>query len=366
MSPRFERGIARESLDASIARVAAAYGFTTPPVNVSKRAHADQSAKDPGTALTTAVVKGKETAKKPTQLWGSTRRSGGTLLSFTVLASRHAISHALVVKTALSIAELAGYSDLVVGVSSIGDQESRRRFIRELGTFFRKHASVLPHDVLKLSSHNTESAYKEVLSRGGDLAERLPKPIDFLSENSRKTMVEALHLFEEVGIQYELVPHLPSENGVHAELLFAISGVNAKSERVIVATGGRMDELMKKHSPTGHSVGIALTVPETLEFEPHEGQLSCFVVHVGEAAKLKAFQLTESLWRANVALEEALLSETLREQMDDAKARRARYIAIIGQREALDNTVIVRNRESGMQQVLAQDKLAAHVSRGQR
>lgn len=363
---RFERGRDRESLDASITRVANAYGFSLPPAQISKRAVSDIPTDDHLSAVTVALVKGTQPAKKPTQVWGASKKGGGTTLSFTVLASKHAISHALVVKTALSVAEISGYTDLVVGVSSIGDHESRRRFSRELGTFFRKHASVVSPEIIKRSVHEPERAYRELLAEGGETAERLPKPIDFLSESSRKTMVEALHLFEEVGIQYELVPHLPAEMGVHAELLFAVSGVNQKGERVIIATGGRLDELMKKQSAPGHSVGISLTVPESVEPEGKEGGLSCFVVHIGEAAKLRAFAVTEGLWRANVAMEEALLSETLRDQMDAAKARNAKYIAIIGQREALDGTVIVRNRESGMQQVMPQDKLAAYVSRGQR
>lgn len=364
---RFEKTSSRESLDASVARVAAAYGFSNSPVALSKKSVSDQG-DDYATNVQVALVKSQQPAKKPTQVWGAARKPSGTTLSFTVLASRHAISHALVVKTALSVAEIAGYSDLVVGVSSIGDHESRRRFQRELASFFRKNAGMLSPELLKKSTQDPESAYREVLSEGGELADRLPRPIDFLSENSRKVMVDALHFFEEAGITYQLESHLPASVGVHAELLFAISGVNQKGERTVIATGGRLDELMKKQekTPQGHAVGISLMVPESVEPAKPEGELSCFVVHIGEAAKLQAFTVTEALWRAHVAVQEALLSESLREQMDTAKQAGAKYIAIIGQRESLDKTVIVRNRETGMQQAMPVEKLAAYVSRGHR
>jgi histidyl-tRNA synthetase len=363
---KFEGGLERESLDASIMNIARAYGFSLPPVMVSKKAITDQGDIDLGTALTNAVVKGQQPSKKPLHVWGATKKGGGTTLSFTILSSRHAISHALVIKSALSIAELAGYTDLVVGVSSIGDTESRRRFQRELGTFFRKYAHLVPPEILKRSATKPETAYRELLTEGGELAEKLPRPIDYLSENSRKSMVDTLHMFESVGIHYELQAHLPASEGVHAELLFAISAIDSRGERVIVATGGRIDDLMRKNekSPTGHSVSLSVSVPETLEFSREEAKLSCFVVHVGEAAKLKSFSLLDALWRANVSVQEALLSESLRDQMEAAKLSQAKYIAIVGQREALDNTVIVRNLESGMQQSYPLDKLAMAVSRG--
>lgn len=360
---KFE-GLERESLDASIANIARAYGFSAPPVMVSKKAVTDHGG-DVGTALTQLIVKSTAPTKKPQQVWGATKKGGGTTLSFTIMASRHAISHALVIKSALAIAEAAGYTDLVVGVSSIGDGESRRRFVRELGTYFRKYAHLVPHEILKRSATKPEVAYREILAEGGELAEKLPRPIDYLSENSRKTMVDTLHMFESVGIDYQLQAHLPATDGVHAELLFAISAVNAKGEREIVATGGRIDELMKKQekSPTGHAVSLSVSVPDAVEFQKDSGKLSCFVVHVGEAAKLKSFMLLDALTKANVSVQQALLSDSLRDQMDDAKRLQAKYIAIIGQRESLDGTVIVRNAETGMQQSYPLDKLPAAVSR---
>lgn len=361
---KFERGISRESLDKSIARIASAYGFTTPAVQLSRKSIQDVGDVDHDTRASVALIKSTAPTKRTSQVWASSKKNGATTFSFTVLASRHAISHALVVKTATSVLELAGFTDLVVGVSSIGDQESRRRFVRELQSFFRKHSSVLSPELIKQSQHDPEAAYRDLLAEGGEISEKLPRPIDYLSENSRKTMVDTLHLFEVVGIEYELRPHLPSARGIHGELLFAISAVDPKGTRVIAATGGRMDELMKKSGTSvGHSVGLSVTVPDTVDVDPASDKISCFIVHVGEAAKLKSFRMIEALWRADVAVREALLAESLRDQMDEAKRLGAKYIAIVGQREALDGTVIIRNVESGMQQSVPTDRLASVVGR---
>lgn len=363
-----ERGARRESLDAAISRVAFAYGFSAPPVALSRRAVSDASntSADPHTAAQVALINntGNQPVRSPLQIWGSSKRTNGTTLSFTILAARHGIAHALVVKAALSVADLAGYTDLAVSVSSIGDAESRRRFTRELGNFFKKNHEALTPERAHLAIKDPEKLYRELLHAKDPLAERLPRPIDYLSENSRKTMTDTLKLFEAVHIQYSLEPHLTAVPGVHAELVFSISGLNKKGERLIVASGGRFDELMKKRAATtGNTVGMSVTIPNQVEPELSSAQLSCFIVHVGDAAKLKAFGMVEALWRANVAVGEALMAETLKEQMEKAKSDNAQYIAIVGQREALDNTVILRNANTQMQFPLALDKLAAAVSK---
>ena len=87
---------------------------------------------------------------------------------------------------------------------------------------------------------------------------------------------------------------------------------------------------------------------------------------MGDAAKLKAFTVMEALWRANVSVQEALMADSLRDQMERGKMLNAKYIAIIGQREALDNTVIVRNVATGIQGPIPLDKLAPMLARAQR
>lgn len=361
---KFERSLPRESLDRTITRIAQTYGFTAPAMTLSRKSLQDQGDIDTDTRATLALIKAQAPAKKTTQAWGSARRSGSTLLSFTVLASRHAISHALVVKTATAILERAGLTDIVVGVSSIGDQESKRRFARELQSFFRKHASLLSPEMHKRAQQDPEALYRDLLRDGGEMAEKLPRPIDYLSENSRKTMVDTLQLFESVGIEYELRPHLPAARGVHAELLFAISAVDTKGGRIIAATGGRLDELMKKSGAvSGHSVGLSVTVPEVVDVEPVSEKIACFVVHVGDAAKLKSFAMLDALSRADIAVREALLAESLRDQMDEAKRVGSKYIAIVGQREALDGTVLVRNVDTGVQQSIPREKLVTLLTR---
>ncbi len=364
-------------------QVASAYGFTSPAITLSRRAIADQGDVDHHTAAVMALLSatpaglpaqagGKPhemteaiSRGKPAQSWGLTKKGGGTTLTFSVTSGRHSLSHALVVKTALSIAELSGFEECQVMVSSVGDGESRRRFTRELTSFFKRNSDALSGDTKESATKDPDAAYRALLASDDSLRERLPRPIDYLSENSRKVMMDTLALFESVGIAYTLAPHLPSAPGIESELLFAVTGMQ-KGVRSVVAEGGRFDEFANKKIGATAAVGIAVTVPQEVELDEEFEQAQCYVVHVGEAAKLKAFTLLEALWRARVSVRQALLAETLREQMERAKMLGVPYIAIIGQREALDNTVIVRSSTSQMQASVTVDKLIQSINRSRK
>jgi len=357
-----ERGKQYESLDAALARVAYAYGFTSPPVVIPKKALAVSD--DLATSASAALLKNAGSGKLTAQLWGSARGpKGGTTLSFAIYAGRHAVAHALVVEAARSVAELAGFSDLTVLVSSVGDQESKRRFARELGNFFRKNIDATPAELKHVATHDPEGAYRTLLASRDPLLEKAPHPIDFLSENSRKTMLETLALFEAIGIPYAIEPRLPAEPGFHAELLFAIEGTDRKGVRARIASGGRFDEFVRKSGSAERAVSISVIVPDRVDPETADEGPTCFVVHVGDAAKLKVFGLLGALWHANLMVTQSLMAETLREQIDQARTAGARYLAIIGQREALDGTVILRNLSTQLQTTIPAEKLAGHIGR---
>lgn len=364
-----ERGKQNESLEQSIARIAYAYGFTASPTAISKKALATTSAvADVKTSASSALVSLAESGKGPTQAWGISRKGSNTLLSFGIFSTRHAIAPAIVVKTTLSIAESAGFSDVTVLVSSVGDAESRKRFARELGNFFKKHPDDVPEDLKHSVLQDPESVYRQMVQRKDSHVESMPRSIDYISESSRKTMMATLTLFESVGIAYTIEPRLIAEPGFESELLFAIEGSTKKGERVRIATGGRYDEYAKKMRGTHAEPAVAMSIEmqgrvdvESLDDEP-----SCFIVHVGDAAKLRSFALLEALWRAQVAVGQALMVENLREQVDQGTKSGSKYIAIIGQREALDNTAIVRSVATQVQMTLPLDKLGSYVVRHHR
>lgn len=360
-----ERGKQYESLDAAIARIAYAYGFIGSPVAIPKKTVQSDDALERDAALSIALLKNAGDPQQPLSVWGSAKGPKKTsLLSFAMLSTKHPVAHAVVVKTVLAIAERAGYTDLSVLVSSVGDHESKKRFTRELTTFFKKNAEGLPASVRSDAAHDPDKAYRALLFGNDPIIERAPKRIDYLSENSRKTMLETLSLFESVAVPYVVASSLPASPGVHAELQFAIEGVDAKGKRVRIASGGRFDEYLKEAGrENGAAVAMSITVPVPVEVEEIAEDPTCFVVHVGDAAKLKVFAVVEELWKANLLVGQVILAESLRQQLEKARQAKAQTIAIIGQREALDGTVIIRSLKTQVQATVPMDTLVRELAK---
>lgn len=345
--------------------VARAYGFTNPPVPVTRKEVSDlPEGLDKDTGLIATVAAKTTPSGKTTQSWGTARKGNGTAVVFTALSTKISIAQAFVVKAALSVAEAAGFSEVSVLISSVGDAESRRRYLRELGNFFKKYGKDLPEDVLALGVKNPEAAVLKIIESEHPLAQSLPRTIDYLSEPSRKIMLETITLFEKLGIDYQLDPRLSYTPEVNRELVFAVVGTDEEGKRVHVAKGGRFEYQNKKKDPM-ELVGMTVSLNDTIDAKAASAKQlpACFVVHVGEAAKLKAFTLLDSLWRAQISLGQALLAETIDEQMRRAKESEAKYVAIIGQREALDNTVIIKNSATQMQETVPVEKLISRMAR---
>jgi histidyl-tRNA synthetase len=368
-----ERELNRESISAVIASIARTYGFSNPPVALTKKSVTQVvGAANPSIAATAAladsvapdtVPQTEEDTEKTIQAWGIAREGHGSVVVFVIANPKHAISQAFVVKAALAATESAGYENCIVKISSVGDEESRRRYLRELGNFFKKQAKYLPEELIEDALKDPERAARTLIESEHPLAEGLPRTIDFLSESSRKIMLETISLFESLHISYELAPHLPYTKEVNAELVFVIEG-ERKGERVEVAHGGKFDGYLKeKEAPCG-AVGMGIFLPNKIEMRPTLAvRPACFVMHIGEAAKIRAFCLLDALWQSKVALDQALLLSTMQDQMELAKKSGAKYLAIIGQSEALEGTVIVRNTATHIQEILPVNQAVSRLGR---
>jgi histidyl-tRNA synthetase len=88
-----------------------------------------------------------------------------------------------------------------------------------------------------------------------------------------------------------------------------------------------------------------------------------FIVHLGDLAKKKTLALMEKLYEAGIDFVETQDKESLKAQLKAANKTQADLALIIGQKEVFDNTVIVRNMHSGVQETVPLTKLVEVVKK---
>ena len=89
--------------------------------------------------------------REPLFLWHTNAAPGRAapkqvIVQFHVLGVEHAIADAVLIRAVRALMQDLTKSDPRLRLNSMGDKETRTRFARELGTFFRKHGATLPPD----------------------------------------------------------------------------------------------------------------------------------------------------------------------------------------------------------------------------
>lgn len=286
---------------------------------------------------------------RPLFIWHSNIAPGRKVprsltIQFHALGTDRAIVDAVLIRAVHAFVSDISKQPLTLRVNSMGDKETRARLTRELGNFFRKRAATLPEESIVSARTDVYSGAEFLLQAG--LFDGLPSPTDHLSESSRKHFEAVLEYLESTETPYELAPHLLSRSPVWNETCFEIVG-----DEHVQAWGSRYSELSKpffKSTPSsaGAMVRINLEKAGASAVPPHKTRKNpLFVfVHIGDEAKRESMKLADVLRRARLPLTQAIGIESLTEQMRFAEEQNPRFLIIMGRKEALERSVILRER----------------------
>ena len=301
------------------------------------------------------------TKEQPVFLWHSNIAQGrpapkSITLQFHVLGVEHAIADAVLIRAVRSFVTDIAKKEPHLRLNSMGDKETRSRFSRELNTFFKKNGAVLPSDCVATSRTNAFEAIEQYLRcQGGGCA--IPSSTDHLSEASRKHFEGVLEYLEATDTPYELAPTILSRGGAWAETCFDIH-----SDEHIRAWGSRYTELTKpffKNNLSSVGAVIHITTDDRSAIAPLKTKSSPrFVfVHIGDEAKRESMKMADTFRHARIPLTQSLGTESLTEQMRYAEIINPPYLLIMGRKEALERSVILRERATHIETFIPLDGL---------
>lgn len=272
-------------------------------------------------------------------------RPNGKYFSLEILGCAKAISEATIIQTALAILREQGFNDLYVDINSLGDRESANRFFREFGNFYRKHRD---------EKHPT-------------LIDGAPKSVAFLSELAKNHFTEVLEYLEALDIPYRINNSLLDVHQLVTHTIFEIKNLKAENgDDNVLAFGFRYNAVarkigMKKEIP---AIGITITVKKTASKKSSTGKVKkpkVFFAQIGTEAKLKSLKIIEMLRLARIEICQTLSKDKMSSQIAVAENLKVPYLIIMGQKEAMENAVIVRNMLNRSQAVVPIPKLADYL-----
>ncbi len=271
------------------------------------------------------------------------------------LGTARSIADALLIKTAYEIIRSEGYDNLEIEINSLGDRDSLARFSRELTSYFRKHISELHPECRQLLKKSPYDLFKCTHEKCKGIIDNAPRPINHLSEASRAHFKEVLELLEMAALPYRINSTLLDNYEFASHTIFRISVIEEGKAPVIMARGSRWASLAKKiglkKDVPGATVAISLKKPqETKAAKIRKPQF--YFVQMGQEAKLKSLMVIETLRQAKIPVYHSLTKDKLTAQLMSAEHLKVPFVLIMGQKESIENTILIREMSNRSQETV--------------
>jgi histidyl-tRNA synthetase len=283
-------------------------------------------------------------------------KTDSTAISFSIFNVQKSIAEAILIQAGRSLMQEVGQEDHVVRINSLGDTESSQRYSKELTNFLKKRLDVMPPTARELMKEHPLLALMNLIEKEHELAYRSPNPLEFLSDQSRKHFREIVEYLDMTEAPYEIDPKMIGHHEYYSDAMFSIETPTPAEEGPIMSVkGGRFDEfLYRKTRNRIPAVGAVVTyknskqpnrIPKAKSINP-----SVYVVQLGFGPKIRSLMIIDQLKRAGVPVRHDLANDSLSAQLRDAEERGVKYTIIVGQKEFVDKTVILRDMKERNQE----------------
>jgi histidyl-tRNA synthetase len=280
------------------------------------------------------------------------------------------IAEATLIQTAKVMLEEEGYKDLVVEINSTGDKDSISRFTRELTAYYRKHINDMTSDCRELFKKDPFELLAFQDKSCQELNSKAPRALDYLSESSRRHLEEILEYLEALKISYNVNNNLVGNRKYCGETIFTIvNGEKGTKDRKVVAVGMRYNNLGKRLAlkKDVQGVGISLLIKNgkndnRKQVKKMKKPIASFV-QLGLQSKLLSLEIIENLRKAKIPLYVSLAKDRLGAQVSSVEKYHTPYVIVIGKKEAVERSAIVRENERHSQDVVSLEDLPKHMKK---
>ncbi len=94
-----------------------------------------------------------------------------------------------------------------------------------------------------------------------------------------------------------------------------------------------------------------------------KAEVPVFLAQLGDLAKRKCLKLFEEFRRANIKAAESLGKDSLKSQLNKANRLGVKCTLILGQKEALEGIIIIKDMETGKQETIKLDKAVEEMKK---
>ena len=323
------------------------------------------------------IQSGMESLPKPVKLWSfgpvfrHERPQKGRYrqfwqFNFEIFGDKSPIQDALLIQIFSDILKDLSLTKWVVEINSIGCRDCRPYYLRQLKNYYRNRIKEVCPECTKRLKKNPLRLLDCKEEKCQRIKKFAPQIVNSLCEDCHQYLKRVLEILDTIQIPYLLNPYLVRGLDYYTKTVFEFVPQDGKEGQSALIGGGRYDYLISqmggKDTPAiGGAGGVERIIEEIKEqkinilkkkVERFEKKPKIFLAQLGDLAKEKSLLLLEEFRKNKMKVRENIGKDNLRVQLRQAAKLGVKYTLILGQKEALENTVIIRNMETGIQEMV--------------
>ena len=260
---------------------------------------------------------------------------------------------AQVIAMAMSIFNRLGLADdIEVSINSIGCPTCRAEYRKALRTYFEGYKDQLCETCNSRLERNPMRILDCKSPVCGEIAKGAPKITDYLCDDCRAHFEKVQTLLKSINIPFSIDPGLVRGLDYYTRTVFEFP---SKRFGFALGGGGRYDGLVEevggKPTPAlGFGLGldrILMAMNEMGADFGNDAKCEVYIASLGEAAQMKAFQLTEKMLSCGIAADCDLCARGLKAQMKYADKIGAQYSIVLGDDEIANGEAVLKNMKTG-------------------
>ncbi|MFA5130825.1 MAG: histidine--tRNA ligase [Patescibacteria group bacterium] len=305
----------------------------------------------------------------------SGRYRESTQFNLEIIGEKKAMAEAILITIAHNFFEELQIS-AQVQINSIGSADCRREYANKLTAFYKERGrrSKLCNNCKNNLGKNSLSLLDCKEEACVKLREEAPQIANYLSDESREHFTRTLEILDELNINYNFNPYLVRGLNYYNDTVFEFWPINEDGSvlgKMALGGGGRYDALVENMGgPSTPAVGLALGIERAVSRLKDKHLLSnpveediVFIAQLGDQAKLRALQLFQDLRRAGFNVRQSFASDSLKIQLEEALAMKAKTCLILGKKEIMDGTILMRDMDSSAQEVVVYKKIKERLAK---
>lgn len=290
--------------------------------------------------------------------------------NFDIFGEEDSVLDAQLVQLAHQILGSLGIKNIQFQVNSIGCAECRDGYVDMLTSYFESKKSKLCRTCKERLKKNPLRILDCKEDKCAQVSATAPQTVDHLCDGCRDHFKNLLEYLDELELPYMINSQLVRGLDYYTRTVFEIWSLEDGKKKSL-GGGGRYDNLIgsiggEKTPAIGFGLGLERVVLEMKKVKAKSYKAPkprVFIAQLGNLAKKKSLNLFATMEKGGILVAESFGRGSLKSQLRMANKLGVDVTLIIGQKEALDETVIVKNMVTGTQETVPNEKVINNVKK---